>query len=314
MNAAYRRSPHLLVAVALMAASPLAAAAPRLLLVAPQVEVRMDDELRCHRGAEVSIVAQDPLLFTGDSPRMQSLIDATRAVLGYECRNLAGISVNGYLAGLDGTRYKAVAGPEDDWWLQASQTMAVSSSSSPAPVAPGWPSQAESPAPAVGAGDFVVRDLHRGMRLDEAVEALRGSFAGEPRYEQPRRVLSVVEGGCPIAGETLRRHVPPRAGDACLEAKFSADGRELLEHLNYGQVVDMDQSVVIRAALQQRYGQPVKTWRLDPTSTRMAWGRLLPGQLERYELEALINVGEATTVLVVQLSGGQNQAVYQVNF
>ena len=103
----------ILLAAALAALSSSVQAAPRVLLESPDAEVRMDTDLRCGRDAEVTVLARDPQLLSAGSPRMQSLMDATRAVLGFECRNIAGIVVSGRLAGLDETSYQAALPPAD---------------------------------------------------------------------------------------------------------------------------------------------------------------------------------------------------------
>lgn len=301
----------LLLAAALMAATPLATA--RLLVTTPQAQVHMDGELRCHRGADLRVVARDPTLLAGESPALQALLDATRAMLGFECRNLAGMTVTGQLDGLAGNNYKAVAGPESDWRLQTSRTVAVSAlSRPPAPV------MASAPPPAEASGrammDYTVRDLRRGMSVAEAQRTLRGNFGREPRYEQGRRLMTVTEGGCPVDSEGLRGDARLQPGDTCLQAHFSSDSRERLDEISFGQVVDLDQSATIRTALLERYGPPLRTWRLSPSSTRYVWGRKLSDQDDRYELEARVDVADSSTLLVVDLNSLPRQARHRVNF
>lgn len=301
---------HLMLACALAAVSASADAAPRVLLESADAEVRMERDLRCGRDAEVLVITRDPRLFSGDSPRMQSLLDATRAVLGFECRNLAGIVVSGRLAGMDNNSYQAVAGPESEWRLDASRTVQVSALDSREDQSRWRP-----PEPTRAAADrYTVRDLHRGMNVEAALAAAREGFSAEPQYDRDRRLLSVVDGGCPVAGESLQRDFWPRPGDTCLEAGFSGRGGDKLQWLTFGQVVDMDQSASIRSALERRYGPPTATSRPADGTTRLSWGTRLPDTDGRHELEAEIGVREEITVLVIELAAGSDQPRFQADF
>jgi hypothetical protein len=212
--------------------------------------------------------------------------------------------VTGRLAGLESTSYQAVAGPAGDWRLQTSRTLRVS-------ALDGGSTQGQD-----SAAHFAVRELRRGMGVDESLEAVRRNFSTEPRYHAARQLLSVVDGGCPIAGEFLLREFSPRAGDACLEAKFSGDGRlQRLDRLTLAQVVDMNQAASIRGELEQRYGRPARASQTAPSTTRLDWGARLPGPDSHYELEAQIDVRDTSTLLVLQLRGAEEQPRrYNVEF
>ena len=268
----------LLVGTLLAALAGGAQAAPRVLLESPDADVRMEKDLRCGRDAEVTVIARDPELLSGGSPRMQSLLDATRAVLGFECRNIAGIVVSGRLDGIGEDAYQAFAGPENGWRLDASRTVQVSAlgqrsgASSSGGGYSEWTAPASQQQAAGGSNAFAVRELQRGMGVDEALAAARQSFSA------------------------------------------GSDGDERLERLVFGQVVDQDQSAAIRDALERRYGPPASATQPDPGTTRLAWGRTVPGDGDRRELEAQIEVREGTTVLVIELASATEQPRFQADF
>jgi len=297
VSARYRSRGALAPALLLAAAAALPApAAARLLLEDRGTEVHLDRPLVCGQPAAVRIAADRPDLFDAGNPRLQGLLDATRAMLGYECRDLREIRVTGGLRGETRERYAGMAGDATGWRLQPDRGYVASAPSAAAP-----------PAPAAPAGSaFTVRGLATGMTPDAAMREARTGFDAAPRYDAARRELAVERDGC-----ALEPGSRPRAGQVCLKAHFT-EGRDPRSYrLRYAQVVDRDQAEPIAAQLRERFGAPAvdeerrgSAWLQGGAPERhLGWGAQTAADdgRPRRELEADIRVEGGVTVLTLDL-------------
>ncbi len=318
-----RATPGLLAAVA-VAAVAAAPAHARLLLEDQGAEVSTAGELRCGAPVAVEVTSEQPELFASGSARMQGLLDATRAMLGFECRNIPEIQVTGYLRGLSQPSYQASASAATSWRLAATRTVRAPAASPGVGAAPAvCPRAASTPAagpPAVSR--YAIRDLTTGMTVEAAMDTARRGFDATPRYDARTRVLSVVRGSCEVA-EGSR----PQPGWVCLKAQFSEGADPRTTRVSYAQTVDKDQGRAIADQLRDRFGAAAVDQELRSGSwlrggeaeRRLAWGAEIAGSggEPRRELEALIRVEGDATVLVLDLvhtgsvSGGPR---YQVRF
>ena len=301
------RAAAFLSVTAALSAAPAASA--RVLLVDDGVTVSMDRDLRCGQPVEVEISADRAELFAAGSSRLQGLVDATRAMLGYECRQIPEIRVNGTLRGHRDRRYEGIASAASDWRLVGSGAYAAASPPaggsqnlpwSPPPPAPrSEPAAPASAPPASGAGRYSVRDLTTGMSVDASMDQARRSFDTAPQYDARRRELTVVRGQCDVSAEAR-----PKAGWVCLKSQFTGDTDPRSYRLSYAQVVDRDQGDAIAAQLRQRFGEPTvdeqersASWlQGGAPDRRLAWGRVA-----RHELEARVRVDQGVTVLTLDL-------------
>ncbi len=305
MNATHTRTGGLTPALLLGAAAAVLAAPAdaRLLLEDRGAEVRLERPLVCGQPAEVRVTAERPELFDAGNPRLQGLLDAARAMLGYECRELDEIRVTGSLRGDTGARFAAVAGEATGWRVQPERGSAAwSPPAAPTPAAP--PPVASAPAPAGSA--FTVRGLGTGMTPDAAMREARTGFDAAPSYDRARRELAVERDGC-----ALEPGSRPRAGQVCLKAAFT-EGRDPRSYrVRYAQVVDRDQAEAIAAQLRDRFGAPAvdeerrgTAWLQGGAPERhLAWGAATAGEdgRPRRELEADIRVESGVTVLTLDL-------------
>lgn len=303
------------LALLLGAVSPVQA---RLLLEDAGVQVSTPDDQRCGAPVPVEITSDGPDLFVAGSPRLQALMDATRAMLGFECRTVPELRVTGRLRGMSQVSYEGSASAATQWRLEASRALRGPAVSG---IGTGATARA-APAPAPIASRWSIRELSTGMTVNTAMAAARRGFDVAPTYDASKRELAVVSGGCEM-GEGTR----PRAGLACMRTWFTDGNDPRAYRVNYGQTVDQDQVATTAAQLRQRFGTPVvdeerrpENWfRGSAPERHLAWGAELPaadGQIRR-ELEARIRLEGGTTVILMDLMDASlaTQAPrYQVRF
>jgi hypothetical protein len=322
-----RRAGLALAGAVVLAPTPAAA---RLLLEDRGAEVRLEQAMDCGQPVRVQVITERADLFAPGGERLQGLVDAARAMLGYECRALPEIRVTGALRGESSPRWAGTAGAATDWRLEPDAHHASSAwvppwrtgeptppPATPPPAAP--PPAARAPAPA--RSGFAVRGLGTGMTPDTALARAREQFDVAPRYDASRRELLADLGGCDI--DATR----PRAGQLCMRTLFT-EGREPRSYrVHYAQVVDRDQGEAIAAQLRERFGAPAvdeehrgTAWlRGGEPDRRLAWGvptRGAEGEA-RHELEADIRVEEGVTVLTLDLIDAglaADKPRYQVRF
>lgn len=311
------------VGLLLAAAALPAVASPRLLVESSAVKVFLERDLRCGHQAQLRVESQDPAVFSGHSARLQAAVDAARAVLGFECRDIPELAVSGEISGLGGESYFALENGQSDWKLKPTRTTSVAplasaggGHSSTAGQAVGGPAgangqKAEPSGSSADGQGFVVRGLQLGLDVGEAQAALGHEFKSAAHYDASKHVLSVVDGGCAIAGDVLKRSLWPGPGDSCLEAHF--ENRELVE-LRYAQIVDQDQAAAIEQALVRRYGEPASKEKSADGGVQLAWGAPLPGDAQQRELEADVSVHRGSTLLVLRLQTPKEEPRYHATF
>jgi hypothetical protein len=280
-------------AAALVAASPVQA---RLLMEDTGVQISTPDDQRCGTPVALEVASDSPDLFVAGSPRLQGLLDASRAMLGFECRTVPEIRVTGRLRGMSQVSYEGSASAATRWRLEATRALR----------APPGGSAVSAPAAQSGTSRWSIRDLSTGMSVNAAMASAKSSFDAEPAYDSRKRELAVVSGGCEMGQGSQ-----PKPGLVCLRAWFT-DGIDPRSYrLSYGQTVDQDQATVTAEQLRQRFGMPVvdeqrrsENWlRGSGPERHLAWGRELvtaDGE-RRHEMEARIRVEGTTTVLELDL-------------
>lgn len=282
-------------AAALVAVVPVQA---RLLMEDTGVQISTPDDQRCGTPVALEVSSDSPDLLIAGSPRLQGLLDASRAMLAFECRAIPEIRVTGRLRGMSQVSYEGSASAATRWRLEPTRALRApaggSSMSTPTAAAPS------------GAARWSIRDLSTGMSVNAAMASANRSFDVAPAYDARKRELAVISGGCEM-GEGSR----PKAGLVCMRAWFT-DGTDPRSYrLSYGQTVDQDQAAVTADQLRQRFGAPVideqrgsADWlRGGGPERHLAWGRELvtaDGE-RRHEMEARIRVQGTVTVLELDL-------------
>jgi hypothetical protein len=295
-------------------------ATARLLLEDQGAEVHLERVMDCGEPASVQVIAERVDLFAPGSERLQGLVDAARAMLGYECRALPEIQVSASLRGESHPRWAGTAGAATGWQLEPDARYASSGwvppwqGGQPAPVP-------AAPPPAPARSGFVVRGVGTGMTPDAALARAREQFDVAPRYDASRRELRAERGGCDVDASR------PRAGQLCMRTLFT-EGRDPLSYqVHYAQVVDRDQGEAVAAQLRERFGAPAvdeerrgSAWlRGGAPDRRLAWGASTRGPEgeARHELEADIRVVDGMTVLTLDLIDAglvADEPRYQVRF
>ena len=299
-------------AIALGMVSPAHA---RLLMEDAGVQISAPDEQRCGTPVALEVTAESPELFVAGSPKLQALLDASRAMLGFECRTIPELRVTGRLRGMAQVSYEGSASAATRWRLEASRTLRGQQGA--AAPAVGW-----SAAPQPAASRWSIRELTTGMSVNAAMAGARRGFDVAPSYDSRKRELSVVSGGCEMDEGTR-----PKPGLVCMKTYFTDGAEPRSYRLSYGQTVDRDQLAVTADQLRQRFGAPAvdeerrsENWlRGSPPERHLAWGAEVitaDGQRRR-EMEARIRLDGTTTVLLLDLVDASLAAQaprYQVRF
>lgn len=282
--------------VALVAASPAQA---RLLMEDSGVQISAPDDQRCGAPVPLEISSESPDLFVAGSPRLQGLLDASRAMLGFECRTIPELRVTGRLRGMSQVSYEGTASAATRWQLESSRALRGT---------PGGSSGAGNvSAPVSQSGSrWSIRDLSTGMSVNAAMASAQRSFDAAPSYDPRKRELAVVSGGCEMGAGSR-----PKPGLVCMRTLFTDGNNPRSYRLSYGQTVDQDQARITADQLRQRFGTPVvdeerrsENWlRGSAPERHLAWGAALTGPdgERRHEMEARIRVEGSTTVLTLDL-------------
>lgn len=286
----------------------------RLLMEDAGVQINAPDDQRCGTPVALEVTADSPDLFVAGSPRLQALLDAARAMLGFECRTIPELRVAGHLRGMSQVSYEGSASAATRWRLEASRALR-------APQGGNVPALGSSTGSQPSGSRWSIRDLTTGMSVNAAMAGARRSFDVAPTYDSSKRELAVVNGGCEM-GEGTR----PRPGLVCMKTYFTDGADPRSYRLSYGQTVDRDQVAVTADQLRQRFGAPAvdeerrgENWRGSPPERHLAWGAELAtadGQRRR-EMEARIRLDGTTTVLLLDLvdaSLATQAPRYQVRF
>lgn len=303
----------LLTALAILV-SP-AQAAPdtnqRLLFDNPDFEVTARSGFFCNEPVPITVRSTIPRLFEAQSARLQGIVDATRAVLGFECPVLQGIRVQGRLTGLDEPVYSGMADPDSDWMLVTRQSI-----ESEAYDNYNAPSDSRDTADMGRTGDsFTVAGLSAGMSVDEARAAVAEAFGTEADFDIEAGALTMRDGGCPGEYDWASLSPPPQPGWKCLDAWFTDQRMARLYLLDLIQVIEASEPDRIMQQLIERFGEPVSRatqeqeggwWDSGPVVERLAWGEVVetrdPGDAQGSDIHALqakiVPLEDATVVAV----------------
>ena len=225
--------------------------ADRLLLESSAGSVILLGAHACAEPVNLAVAASDPAVFEGDSPALQSLVDAARAMLAYECPDLREIEVQGRLSGLSTNVYRGVASRDSQWRLDSLESIRAEAAEQATYEAD------PEPAPAPG---FRVVGLGLGMSQAVAAAAIREGFRGEPGYDEAKHRLTFYDGGCPEGYDASLGGPEARAGWVCLKADFADAGMGGLQALDLVQVIGGTDTASIADALGEKFGPPTDRW------------------------------------------------------
>lgn len=298
----------LLAPVALNAA----AAAERLVVQDADLLVVVDREVSCGEITPITLRSSDPDLFRQGSPRMQRVVDGTRAILGFECARTPAFNITGEDSRSGEVVFEGTAGDPTGWLVQSSHALtgAPASSTSTGATPPG--SSPGSAATPVSLGSDAIGGVRTGMTVAEASSAAAGDFTGKPLYDRKAQMLVAGDGDC---AARLQGRDRLSAGQRCLVAQTVDTDRPRIYQTILHQAVDQDQREQIVAQLEQRFGRPTKrergelqgsSWNNGHKYVLLSWRAPLERPIEatgrptnldplNSELEALVVTYDQTT-------------------
>lgn len=305
-----RATSSMAIAALLVVAANAYATGERLLFDNPDYDIFVAEDYFCDQPVRVTVHSGQPGLFEADSPELQRIVDATQAVLAFECPNVRGIELEGRLAGLDEPVYFGVAGPRSDWVLNTKRSIRSEEYGQYQPRA----DDGGQGAPGAARG-FTVANLSAGMPVDEARAAVVDTFGVEPAYDVAEGILTMQAGGCPADYDWAALSPSPEPGWKCLQAWFTDQRLARLYLLDLVQVIDSEDPQAVERHLIERFGEPVHRstrerdsawWQDTRTIHTLGWGEVVEaadaGDAEAtdvYTLQAqVLPVGAATVVTV----------------
>ncbi len=304
MNFMFHRLPILtMLAGALATASVAAHAEERLLILDSDVLVVVDWEVPCGQRVPLTVRTSDRGLFSQDNPRLQNIIDGSRAILAFECARMPALEVTGELNATKETIFQGHAGDETGWLIHSSQWQAATPVREPETA---------------GLPEWRVAGLTMGMTHDEVRSMLASEFKGAEPTDNGSNRLVAGDRECLNA---LASTTQTRPGQRCLIADFDRAEQHRLVHVILHQAVDGDQRQDIRESLLERYGQPVaeSSGKVQASGSpfrefvRLSWGDALrkstrpagwPAEFDnnRYALAAYIASNRNKTILTVWMA------------
>lgn len=297
----------------ILAMQPATAADDRLLFDNPGYTVTMPESYYCNDTVTISVHSDRPGLFESDSAELQRIVDATQAVLAFECPGLHAIQVEGRLSGIGEPVYSGMSERRSNWELTATRSIQsehYDRSSSPMDDE------------GYGAADdphgFSVANLSAGMPVDEARSAVTDTFGVEPDFDIDSGVLTMLAGGCPADYDWAALSPEPERGWKCLSAWFTDQRQARLYLLDLVQVVEPADPEVVAQQLMERFGDPVYRdtrdregggwWGKNEEIRMLAWGEIVEtrdtgsGEMtDVYTLQAKILPMDDVTVVTVTL-------------
>lgn len=284
----------------------------RLLFSNPDYDVNMAESFYCDEPVTVTVRSDRPELFEAEATELQRIVDATQAVLAFECPAFDVIRVEGRLAGLDEPVYAGVAERGNDWELATTQSIQSQAyEQSAAPTGDDEYGYSD------GGLGFTVANLSAGMSVDEARAAVTDTFGVESEFDSGQGVLSMRTGGCPVDYDWAAVSPTPERGWKCLSAWFTDQRLARLYLLDLVQVVEAADPQAIEQQLIDRFGEPVYRdtrdqangwWETDDTIHVLAWGEVVETQdtgsgeqEDIYTLQAKVLPIEDVTIVTVTL-------------
>lgn len=288
------------------------AANERLLFDNPDYDVTMAEDYYCDEPATVAVHSDTPGMFQADSTAMQRIVDATQAVLAFECPMFDVIRVEGRLAGLDEPVFAGVAERGSNWELTTTRSI-----QSEEYAEHDTPMGDEEYGSTDGGLGYTVANLSAGMSVDEARAAVADSFGIEPEFDIEQGILSMRAGGCPADYDWSALSPTPERGWKCLNAWFTDQRLARLYLLDLIQVVNAEDPEIVVRQLTDRFGEPVYRdtrdqkggwWGKNDPVQLLAWGEVVETQEtgsgeqeDVYTLQARILPVEDVTVVTVTL-------------
>ncbi|MEQ8587300.1 MAG: hypothetical protein RLO01_20285 [Thalassobaculaceae bacterium] len=265
-----------------------AAAAERLVVQDADLLVVVDREVGCGEITPLTVRSSDPDVFRKDSPRMQRVIDGTRAILGFECARIPAFNITGEHTGSGQVVFEGTAGDPTQWLVQSSTTLAGAPTGTVAGgQTSGGTTGGGSSATPVSLGADAVGGVRTGMTAGEAMDGAGAEFPGEPRYLRDSGLIVAGDESC---ANRLRSDTRLTAGQRCLLAQTGTGDMARVFQTILHQAVDQDQRTQIVAQLEQRFGRPAKRERGElPASgwnsggnryTLLSWRALLDAPME----------------------------------
>lgn len=305
-----------------------AAAAERLVVQDADLLVVVDREVGCGDITPLTVRSSDPDVFRKGSPRMQRVVDGTRAILGFECARIPAFNITGEDTRSGEVVFEGTAGDPTQWLVQSSKTLA----GAPSGVASdtGGGNGGTTPTP-VSLGADAIGGVRTGMTASEATDAAAGDFPGEPRYLRSSDLIVAGDEDC---ANRLQSDTRLAVGQRCLLAQTTAGDTPRVSQTILHQAVDQDQRAQIVAQLEQRFGRPAKRERGEMAAsswnnvgnkyTLLSWRAPLERPIEAagrpkgidpvsHALEALVvSYGSTTEVTLWATDGSLTRTAPQV--
>lgn len=288
------------------------AANERLLFDNPGYDVTMAENYYCDEPVTVTVRSDNPEMFEAESAELQRIVDATQAVLAFECPEFHVIRVEGRLAGLDEPVYAGVSERSSNWELATTQS--IQSEEYEEYAAPTGDDDYGSTDGGLG---YTVANLSVGMSVDEAQAAVTDTFGVESQFDVGQGILTMRTGGCPAGYDWAALSPTPERGWKCLSAWFTDQRLARLYLLDLVQVVAAEDPEAIAQHLVGRYGEPVYRdtrdqpggwWGKNNPMHMLAWGEIVETreagngeQEDVYTLQAKILPIEDVTIVTVTL-------------
>ncbi|GJL81626.1 MAG: hypothetical protein DHS20C01_12600 [marine bacterium B5-7] len=224
---------------------PSFANADRTLIRNDDITVYVDESLDCDQSGKVTIESSGFEIFEADSIQMQTLIDATQAMLRYECPQIEQINISGFLKGLPDSVFAGFADGSDLFKVTSKRSITSKEV------------KAETTSVSANSDQPIANDIDReidvvsiklDMTVNEVSEIMDERFGSKPSYDRRTGVLTFDSSGC-LDGDDRDTELK------CINAWFTDKRVATLYRLNYKQVVDAELDD-IRGALIDKFGRP----------------------------------------------------------
>ncbi|MDZ7839445.1 MAG: hypothetical protein U5R46_01285 [Gammaproteobacteria bacterium] len=289
--------------LAMLACLPAAvAAAPgRVLLEDPAFHATVSSATDCRGPIDLMLVTPDPALLDSDTRDVQRIVDASLAVIRFQCPDIARVTVRGSLQGDTRETFVADAERSNNWLVKPERTFRLQVPADTTDI------NRTGAQPAMQGPVLVVAGLEPGMSLDAARKAMASSFNTEPRLLDGGTRLVVEGDGCRAGSSWQTRFGGAVPGSRCVEAWFTDVRYPRLYRVEYAEVVTARQSREATTSLVRRYGEPLvrensAVYRDGRHATHLAWGtaQTVDGKL-RHPLQATVGPFREITVLAISL-------------
>lgn len=270
----------LAVAGVLVNARGAGAAGDRVLFDNDDFDVTAPAGIDCSGSVALLVRSSSPELFEAGSAELQRLVDASQAVLGFECPGVPALEVEGRLTGLDEPVYTGRAERASNWQLVARRSIQSEQYQEYAAAR----DEAYGSAAGVGGHEFAVANLSVGMTVDEARSSVQETFGVEAAYDVDEGVLTMRSGGCPADYDWAALSPRPEPHWKCLQARFTDQRVARMYLVDLVQVIEHDDPEAVQRHLIERFGQPVyqgeverdrSWWQRKSAVHVMGWGDVI---------------------------------------